>query len=66
MSEETCDRIGKRKNLKAKLDQCKTRQQKSTIQAQYSEMDREIKKRVKRHKRRWKHEQAQRAEEAER
>jgi hypothetical protein len=29
-------------------------------------MDREIKKRVKRHKRRWKHEQAQRAEEAER
>jgi hypothetical protein len=44
----------------------KTRQQKSTIQAQYSEMDKEIKKGVKRDNRRWVDEQAQRAEEAER
>jgi hypothetical protein len=66
MSEETWEAIGKRRNLKAKLNQCKTSQQKSTIQAQYSKMDREIKKVVKRDKRRWIDEQAQRAEEAER
>jgi hypothetical protein len=66
MSEEIWEANGKRKNLKANLNQCKTRQQKSTIQAQYSDMDRKIKKGVKRDKRRWIEEQAQRAEEAER
>jgi hypothetical protein len=50
MSEETWKAIEKRKYLKAKLNQRKTRQQKSTIL--YSEMDREIMKGVKRDKRR--------------
>jgi hypothetical protein len=44
MSEETWEETEKRRNLKAKLNQCKTRQQKSTIQAQHSELNREIKK----------------------
>jgi hypothetical protein len=40
MLEETWKAIEKSKNLKAKLNQCKTRQQKSTIKTRYSEMDR--------------------------
>jgi hypothetical protein len=47
MSEETWKAMEKRKNLKAKLNKCKTRQHISTTQAQYSEMDREIRKRSK-------------------
>jgi flagellar hook-associated protein FlgK len=43
MSEETLEAIEKRKNFKAKLNQCETR-----LQMQYSEIDREIKKGVKR------------------
>jgi uncharacterized protein YgfB (UPF0149 family) len=69
MSEETYEAIQKRKNwknYKTKLNQCKTRLQKSTIQVQYSEMDREIKKGVKRDERRWIDEEAKSAEEAER
>jgi hypothetical protein len=50
MSEETWEAIEKRKNLKAKLNQWKTRLEKLRIQVQYSEMDREIKKGVKREK----------------
>jgi hypothetical protein len=50
----------------SKLNQCKTIQQKSTIQAQYSEIYREIKKGVKRDKRRWLDEHAQRVKGAER
>jgi hypothetical protein len=50
MSEETLKEIQKRKNIKAKLNQCRSIQHKSTIQAQYSEKEREIKKLVKREK----------------
>ncbi|XP_047103575.1 uncharacterized protein LOC124722461 [Schistocerca piceifrons] len=64
MSECTWNLISCRKEIKAKLNTSKTRQQKTRMQAEYAATDSQIKTSVRNAKRKWMDEQALRAETA--
>lgn len=64
MSEDTWKEIARRKELKAKINQSKTRQQKSQAQRDYSISMRNVKRKARRDQRDWINKQAQRAEDA--
>lgn len=64
MSEETWEKVSRRKNLKQKYDNSRTRAQKQIAFQEYSEANRNVKRYVRRDKRRWVDELAQEAEEA--
>jgi hypothetical protein len=64
MSEETWEVITRRKQIKSKINTSKTRQQKALAQAEYMEADKIVKRSVRRDRRKWADELAQKAEEA--
>jgi hypothetical protein len=66
MFKSTWEEIKVRKLPKAKINQSKTWQLKSAAPAEYAESDKRVKRSVRRDKRQWVDEQAQKVEEAER
>jgi hypothetical protein len=62
MTENTWEEI--RKKAKSHLNQCRTCQQKAKAQAEYTEIDKRVKKSVRKDKRQWVDDLAQKAEEA--
>jgi len=66
ISEETWKETQTRKLVKENVNRSKTRQQKISTQAQYSEINKRVKRSIRKGKRNWINEQAKLAEEAER
>ena len=66
ISEETWKEIETRKVAKENVNRSKTRQQKISAQTQYSEINKRVKRSIRKDKRNWINEQARQAEEAER
>jgi len=65
ISEETWKETERRKLAKENVNRTKTRQQKISTQTQYSEINRRVKRSIRKDKRNWINEQAKIAEEAE-
>jgi len=65
ISEETWKEIERRKLAKENVNRSKTRQQKISAQTQYSEINKRVKRSVRKDKRNWINEQAKSEEEAE-
>jgi hypothetical protein len=65
MSDETWNKIKEMKELKSRINNSKTREQKAIAQAQYTEANVQVKRSVMRDKRQWADELAQKTEEAE-
>jgi len=66
ISEETWKKIETRKLAKENVNRSKTRQQKTSAQTQYLEINKRVKRSISKDKRNWVNEQAKQAEEAER
>ena len=66
ISEETWKEIETRKVAKGNVNRSKTRQQKISAQTQYSEINKRVKRSIRKDKRNWINEQAKQAEELER